>query len=453
MRRFIVGFSFVFCLFGFISCSNLNRQADALRLKDNFDDAFALYSQSAEEGSAYAKWRMADAYFTGNGAEYDITKGKELLEAAASEGCEQAIAYLACCHLYGWDNYQRDSARGRKMLDDVALNSDSPYVMTLYATMLYDEDEKKAVEILRSLDGCNEPLYWYAMGSLYSDGSDHIECDTDKALECYKRAYELGSISAAGELGQIFLNNTDTTEAIRWYEKGVKRHNVACMNVLATFYIDKNFKQFNISKGLRLLEKAGTLGSGDSYGMLGDIYYKGDIVNKDDELAFDYYKKASELHDLRSAYNVGSFYVNGIGCKKDIEKGIAIWKEAASFGYSSAACNLYCYYQGSPEYGGSKATVNDELAKKYLLQSANAGEVHACMNIGKHYAKGTNLFEQDIWQAFFYFKKAADAGYIDACTLVSYMYENGLGCDKNPKEAKRYKDMTKAEPDKENKDD
>ena len=33
------------------------------------------------------------------------------------------------------------------------------------------------------------------------------------------------------------------------------------------------------------------------------------------------------------------------------------------------------------------------------------------------------------------------------------MYENGQGCDKNPKEAKRYKDMTKAEPDKENKDD
>lgn len=44
---------------------------------------------------------------------------------------------------------------------------------------------------------------------------------------------------------------------------------------------------------------------------------------------------------------------------------------------------------------------------------------------------------------------AADKGVVDACSVVAYMYENAIGCHKNPNEAKKYKDMTKAKEEKE----
>ena len=45
-------------------------------------------------------------------------------------------------------------------------------------------------------------------------------------------------------------------------------------------------------------------------------------------------------------------------------------------------------------------------------------------------------------QAFVYVKKAADMGLIDACNVLAYFYENGIGCDKDPQKAKEYKDKT-----------
>ena len=36
-------------------------------------------------------------------------------------------------------------------------------------------------------------------------------------------------------------------------------------------------------------------------------------------------------------------------------------------------------------------------------------------------------------------KKAADLGHVDACAGLGYMYENGIGCEKNVELAKEYK--------------
>lgn len=35
--------------------------------------------------------------------------------------------------------------------------------------------------------------------------------------------------------------------------------------------------------------------------------------------------------------------------------------------------------------------------------------------------------------------KKADFGFVDAYDAVAYMYENGIGCDKNPQKAKEYR--------------
>ena len=50
--------------------------------------------------------------------------------------------------------------------------------------------------------------------------------------------------------------------------------------------------------------------------------------------------------------------------------------------------------------------------------------------------------EQNYSQAFVYVKQAADMGLVDACKMIAYFYEEGIGCAKNPVKAKEYRDKT-----------
>ena len=91
------------------------------------------------------------------------------------------------------------------------------------------------------------------------------------------------------------------------------------------------------------------------------------------------------------------------------------------------------------EYGEKK---DKELAKKYLIKAAELNDAWGCLNLGTQYYLGNYLMDKSYSQAFVYVKKAADMGLIDACNVLAYFYENGIGCDKNPQKAKEYKDRT-----------
>lgn len=87
------------------------------------------------------------------------------------------------------------------------------------------------------------------------------------------------------------------------------------------------------------------------------------------------------------------------------------------------------------------------LGKKYLLKAAELNEPWGCYLLGQQYYYGNDLFEKNNDQAFVYMQKAADMGHVDACRVLSYFYENGIGVAKNPQKAKEYKDKTVAKSD------
>lgn len=55
---------------------------------------------------------------------------------------------------------------------------------------------------------------------------------------------------------------------------------------------------------------------------------------------------------------------------------------------------------------------------------------------------GNDLVNKDYGQAFVYIKKVADMGLVDACNSLAYLYENGIEVDKDPQNAKEYRDKT-----------
>lgn len=465
IRRFSI-LSFVTVFFMLFSCKSTTEEAEALRLKHDFDAAFVLYQEAADNGDAYAKWRLANAYANGDGVDFDNEKALELLKEASKSGCEEAICDMACAYMHGWYGQKIDSKKGKDMMKTLVSKTKNSYVKSRYARELFygwtfEEDCDKAYKILESVEDKNNALYLRAMGELYYNGSDKIKVDYKKAIKYFTKAFENGNTYSAGLVGTIYVKgNKDSKEsnnipqdikkAVEWFNKGVEANNSDCMLAMymVCMSVDSVFAEYhNKNRGIEQLRKAVSHGNAKAMNILGSLYQDGEFIEKNDEKAFEYYKKAFSLQNPDGAFNLGLAYMNGIGCEKSIDDAIKVWKKAVEFGHGGAANNL-CGYYASGEYANDQSVINKDLARKYLKEGARLGEPMACWNIGMQYLKGDYLFEKNEVQAFTYIKMAADKGVVDACKVLAYMYNNAIGCNKDINAAKKYQDMAKPKEDK-----
>lgn len=463
--KHLISFLFLLSILFFNSCKSDVERAEALLLENKFDEAFELYQKAANEGNAYAKWKLSFAYKNGLGIETDWDKAMALLQESSKQGCEEATFDLASAYMFGILKFKVDEAKGRNMLQNLVTNSKNIYVQTKYARLLlqgkgFEEDKGKASKILEKYADTNNQYYNRAMSELYILGTDKIDINYQKAISFLEKAYNEGSGSAAFLIAQIYLGygdiSKDLDKQVFWLKKGSDRENSDCQHYLGRIYIsnDTTFvKYHNIPKGLELIKKAARHGNGDAYASLGDIYSSGEYSTKDDNLSFEYYSKSHYYKSASGSFSLGWNYINGVGCEKDVAKGIDMWKDASEYGSGAAANNLYCYYYGDKQFNG---IVDKEKAKHYLQLSAELGDNKGCWNLAKAYYYGENyffpLFDKNDQQAFIYAKIAADNGQIDACEFVAYCYENAIGCEKDPQKAKKYIDKTKAKDNTQNED-
>lgn len=427
----------VLCFFS--SCQNKAKKADELRLKYEFEEAAKLYKEAADEGDAYAKWKLSRAYFFGEGVAVDEKKGFRLLEEAANAGLEEAKAGLACCYIDGFST-KPDIAKGKKMMDSLVIKSTNAFVLTSYANMLmfenpaYEKNEQKAIAILESVDDKDDPFYLYDMGLVYYNGIDN-DVDYQKALEYFSKAFERGKFFSALLCGRIYYNGghnvkKNIDKSVEWLKKGVQAMEAGCMCSLGQIYCSTDEKYRDVNSGIKLLENAAKLGNTDAMNYLSMCYESGENVDKDDEKSINYARKSFEKGNAYAGFLLGLKYQSGVGCKKNMTKAVEIWEKAADLGSGEAANNVFVYYNRKNNF---------LKAKKYLFLSAKLEDDMGMYNLACHYYGGSKFVEKNLKQAFIYAKKSADLGNPRACQLTSYMLENGEGCNADPKEAKKYK--------------
>ena len=126
-------------------------------------------------------------------------------------------------------------------------------------------------------------------------------------------------------------------------------------------------------------------------------------VEKDENKAFEWYKKSASQGDSNVQYSLGCCYENGIGTKPDYKKAVKWYENAAEQGDFIAQYNLGCFYRT-----GEGVVQNDDLAYKYFLQSAENGYAPA-MYKGMCYEHGVGT-DEDIDAAIDWYNRAADSG-------------------------------------------
>lgn len=184
----------------------------------------------------------------------------------------------------------------------------------------------------------------------------------------------------------------------------------------------------------------------------GALHAKGILVEKSDEAALLWFRKAAEQGHSEAQYCLGLAHLEGKGCKADPVEAIACFQKAAGGESIEARYRLgLAYLDGS---GGLK--IDQAAAVKWLRKAANLGheeagkrfkieaeklhrpKIEADRNLAEQgdvegqYRLAQLLSEsntgiQDYVEAFRWCQKASDKGNAAAQSLLAAMYKNGWG--------------------------
>ncbi|KAJ8035238.1 Protein sel-1-like 3 [Holothuria leucospilota] len=143
-------------------------------------------------------------------------------------------------------------------------------------------------------------------------------------------------------------------------------------------------------------------------------------VNRDIEAAVELYRLNAEQNPLNAVaqYDYGIVLMRGQGTKKDIPKALEQLNKSAELGHAPAYTALGWHQLN--------AVKNYEEAAKYFEKADKMGHRDAAHNLGFMHSTGKYPGKgRDRATAFRYYKRAADAGHMDAGAVTSGIYKTG----------------------------
>ncbi len=440
------------------------KEAQEALEKGDYKRHVQLLEELGRQGNGDALDALGKLYATGRIVDLDMKKAHELFEKGYAAGSLYALCHIGMCYEYGED-VKKNPAKAKELWVTAYRKGfdRAPLFLADYYSdkRVYSEAVKLLKESIEH--GCADASY--ELSCMYTDGLG-VTKDEKKALALCTNAAKAGSTKAICqlaynyELGKGGLH-TDYKLAKEWAEKGIAKGDGECQAILARLYLDRNYPEANVEKGLALCRKAaeqripyalwrlgahyesGThvkkdwtkardcfqLAADRDYGPaqseLGNMLLEGgNGIKPDPKAAYILHLKAAQKGDNYSQYNVGNALRTGIGVKRD-SKAACRWYEDAIKNGNPHACNQLAmmYFSGTTD-GVAK---NEKEGVRLLVKGANMGCPVAQSNLAGDYELG-KYFKKDMKQALYWYKKSADQ---NADNRVPYhigeLYEKGLG--------------------------
>jgi TPR repeat protein len=279
----------------------------------------------------------------------------------------------------------------------------------------------------------------YYLGGIYEEHKKEYE----EATKWYKKAAEKQYKDAVYRAGVLLEKELDKeAQAIIYYKEWVKKGDVEAYNYLGNLYLDK--EAFEKAKEQYL--QGAKQGSKESYYLLGSLHEAYIENGMNDALA--YYKKAAEMGEYKSTYNLAVGYDRQL----EYDKATPWYKKAMAMGNKDAS-EAYGYmlakkgdikdalkvFETLGEEGDSRGYlgmariyVNEykdyENEKKYALRAMEMGDAQGAVMIGNIYAeyKATKDYEE----AIRWYKKAYEMGSCSGAKNMVVTYQNDLKDEK-----------------------
>lgn len=266
------------------------------------------------------------------------------------------------------------------------------------------------------------------------------------------------------ELARLLYSLKSYEEAFYWYEKAAALGEADGWNGMGCCYLKGKGVDKDEQLAIDYFEKAATKGSARAMCNLAD--YFSNLKNSND--AFYWYKNAAKMGFPEALKSLGCCYLFGRGIPVNKEKAKELFEKAASQGSSRALCYLaaYFYIDRELELYTKAASMGDYIAEYHLGQyymhqhlGSISWEVVSCRDtvkafewfmksalknyslaqyeIGLFYEKGVNPCIRNTEKALYWYTKAANNNYILAMYAMGRIYANGED-DVTPNYSKAY---------------
>ena len=166
---------------------------------------------------------------------------------------------------------------------------------------------------------------------------------------------------------------------------------------------------------------------------LGEDYYNGrNGKKKNYNKAVEYYRQAAEEGHATAQCNLGNCYYNGEGVAKDYKQAVNWYRKAAEQEYAIAQRHLGCCYRD-----GTGVSQDYFKAVEWFRKATEMGNASAMNSLGVCYANGKGV-SKNYTKAVELFRKAAELGNANAYNWLGDCYEKGNGVKKDIEQAVRY---------------
>lgn len=226
---------------------------------------------------------------------------------------------------------------------------------------------------------------------------------------------------------QIVLpyNIPSYSKAADYYSLAMKGDKEAMCKLAKSFLNGENGLEKDNDDAFKWFSKASELGHANAMAWLGDCYLYGWGCASNPNAAFLWSKRSAENGDPYGFNNLGYCYSNGVGTSKDSSQAFNWFLKSAEGGdVNGQTAAAVAFWQGD---GTAK---NESKAFYWFSQAANQGDAWSQYFLGMFYAEGTGCTQNEN-MTYYWLKKSADQGNANAQFAVGICYYNGIGVSVN----------------------
>lgn len=285
------------------------------------------------------------------------------------------------------------------------------------------------------------PLQQYVLGVVSEDArlAKDIKLSPEKRKEYLDKSRD-----------KIRILADDHGNGLAWYllslekddpamlKRAADANNVQALNAYGTYKLNEalsspaikpeDYKDIT-ARSFLMFSKAAAMRDANGLYNLGTCYVQGYGCNKDMDLALDCFRSASEMNHPGAINNLGGFYRDGIIVRKDATMAFRWFEKSAQLGNSYGQLNLGLAYQR-----GDGTEKNVEKAAELFKLSAEQGNIEAMDAYGMCLYRGEGV-KKNAPLAVRWFRASASQGFAPAMDNLSVCYLNGEGVRKDKKEA------------------
>ena len=156
-------------------------------------------------------------------------------------------------------------------------------------------------------------------------------------------------------------------------------------------------------KALKAFELAAKAGNLDALTALGVMYIGGIGVEQNNEVGYDFIKKAADESDPKAQYTLGALYYLGAGVEKDYQKAFKWLNLASEQNYIDAKYNLGVMYEF-----GEGVNQSYEKAYEYYLFAARRDNLESQIRVADMYRDGIGT-DKDLDKRAYWLKRIEDS--------------------------------------------